>query len=132
MKEQIPIDALITDYRSTEETKVRDRLKQQITSAISTSIQQYTETEISRDEIDVWQDANACSNFPEAMFPETGEKWLGKIAASACRVCIVVKECRQFASANPKSTRFGIWGGSTPNQRKSVIKPRKNQIAKSA
>jgi WhiB family redox-sensing transcriptional regulator len=40
-------------------------------------------------------------------------------AVAICRRCLVRAECLAFALGDPVTVRYGIWGGTTPKERKS-------------
>lgn len=66
-----------------------------------------------------WKDKAACRDAdPALFFPPIGG---GKAAAAAktfCVSCPVQPECLEFAVSS--RMRFGIWGGLTERQRRSV------------
>jgi hypothetical protein len=63
----------------------------------------------------------ACSNFPEAFFPEPGQQASGDIrmAKQMCSDCPIKAECLKFAL---KHTQIGIWGGLTATERRRLKK----------
>jgi WhiB family redox-sensing transcriptional regulator len=73
---------------------------------------------------DAWQNRALCRSYdPEAFFP-TG---VGKLALEAeeaakaiCKVCNVVDECRTFALEAREP--FGVWGGTSENERVQLIR----------
>jgi WhiB family transcriptional regulator, redox-sensing transcriptional regulator len=66
-----------------------------------------------------WRSAGAClSADPDLFFPVsakgTGEKQISR-AKLICAGCGVRRECLEFAMSHDLS--YGIWGGSTPEDR---------------
>lgn len=59
----------------------------------------------------------ACSNFPDAFFPEPGHPAIQdmRMAKELCSDCPIKIECLKFAL---KHTQIGIWGGMTANERR--------------
>lgn len=66
-----------------------------------------------------WLDSAACT-------PDDGDKFFsdGKKSApdalALCHDCSVRAECLDFALANDE--RFGVWGGTTPEQRRRLMR----------
>lgn len=71
-------------------------------------------------------DALCRQGDPEMWFPdrinnghdtETAKRW--------CRACPVLAQCRAYAlreeGDEPAETRYGIWGGMTPRERKDLF-----------
>lgn len=58
---------------------------------------------------------------PEAFFPELGANE-GTVAeaVAVCRKCPVLPPCLAWAV---KHEKHGVWGGTTPNQRKALRRP---------
>lgn len=52
---------------------------------------------------------------PETFFPDPADHHGVEFAKSYCRRCPVAADCLQYALE--LDARFGIWGGTTPNQR---------------
>jgi len=73
-----------------------------------------------------WQDEAACNTFdPELFFPvgATGDAVPQINAAKAvCRSCPVVGRCLEFALASRQD--FGVWGGMSEEERKSLRRSR--------
>jgi WhiB family transcriptional regulator, redox-sensing transcriptional regulator len=69
-----------------------------------------------------WRDAAACqTEDPELFFPEgESERYRLQIAAasSVCARCAVVESCLRYALETEQHT--GIWGGTTPSQRRAL------------
>ncbi len=66
-----------------------------------------------------WRSAGAClSADPDLFFPISttgpGERQVAQ-AKVICAGCVVRQECLEFAMSNDLS--YGIWGGSTPEDR---------------
>lgn len=73
-----------------------------------------------------WRDRASCVDVdPEIFFLGYGSgRALGRISVTAkaramelCARCPVTAECLAFALTMPASGDFGIWGGTTANQR---------------
>lgn len=69
---------------------------------------------------------NLDTHFPE--FDRTQKNWKQKFnsqveyAKSLCASCDVVEQCLQFALDN--KIEYGIWGGTTPEERNPKLKRR--------
>jgi hypothetical protein len=62
-----------------------------------------------------------CRQAPDLYFPEVGDGMaasIAKMAKQACGSCEVVKECKMYALTHREE--YGIWGGTTPNDRKVI------------
>ncbi|WP_376778595.1 WhiB family transcriptional regulator [Kitasatospora kifunensis] len=57
---------------------------------------------------------------PEVFFPAGKDVVARALAVSLCRGCDMVDECLSWALDNPSLTQLGIWGATTPSQRKSL------------
>ena len=67
------------------------------------------------------QEELGCRQFPDAFFMTTNDSddfVLNKLAISICRNCPIKDLC--LAYAVEAKERFGIWGGTTPAQRKRL------------
>lgn len=51
-------------------------------------------------------------------------------AIAMCRSCPVLKQCLEYALRHPESTEYGIWGGTTPFQRRRMSRLGENAIKK--
>ena len=51
-------------------------------------------------------------------------------AIDMCRSCPVLKQCLEYALRHPESTEYGIWGGTTPFQRRRMSRLGENAINK--
>ena len=51
-------------------------------------------------------------------------------AIAMCRSCPVLKQCLEYALRHPESTEYGIWGGTTPFQRRRMSRLGENAINK--
>ena len=51
-------------------------------------------------------------------------------AIAMCRSCPVLKQCLEYALRHPESTEYGIWGGTTPFQRRRMSRLGKKAIKK--
>ncbi len=61
-------------------------------------------------------DALCATTDPEAFFPERGEN--ATLARRICRSCNVQGECLDYALEHDE--QFGIWGGTTRNERRAM------------
>lgn len=68
-----------------------------------------------------WWDRGLCSQTdPDAFFPEKGRPT--RDAKRICNRCEVKAECLEYALA--RKERFGIWGGLSERQRKTLLRKR--------
>jgi len=68
---------------------------------------------------DVWQERAACYGIdPDVFFPPSEED--AGPALTYCRVCSIRSECLAWALKNGE--RYGVWGGTTEQQRRRVIR----------
>lgn len=66
-----------------------------------------------------WFDQAACAGQPtELFFPESGVH--PAAALSYCAQCPVKIECLAWGMEHWDSRRFGVWGGTTPKQRRHL------------
>jgi WhiB family redox-sensing transcriptional regulator len=73
-----------------------------------------------REEVDLWRNKALCAGHPDrgAWFAEDRETT--QRAMAVCRACPVRSECLTFAlSTGPHD---GIWGGTTPYERRRLRK----------
>ena len=69
------------------------------------------------DEDQAWHDDALCAETgPELFFPEEGESY--EDAKTICRRCPVQDECLDYALRH--SIEFGVWGGTTPYERRQL------------
>lgn len=58
---------------------------------------------------------------PELFFPEPGDHHSVRIARGICQRCPIAATCLaaalEYEGAAGHSSRFGVWGGKTPNER---------------
>jgi WhiB family redox-sensing transcriptional regulator len=73
-----------------------------------------------------WQDLAACRTIPVEMFFPPAEQEADD-AKSVCDACTVREPCLEFAIT--AGERFGIWGGLTPQERRSIVAKRRNRAA---
>lgn len=78
-----------------------------------------------------WREMAACADIdPEIFFPHAGRprgyvtKESKALAMAMCAGCMVTTPCLDYALTMPGSQDFGIWGGTTANQRDKM---RRNQ-----
>jgi WhiB family transcriptional regulator, redox-sensing transcriptional regulator len=68
---------------------------------------------------DHWQELSACYGLdPEVFFPTTEEE--AGLALSYCSHCQVREVCLAWAVRNGE--RYGVWGGTTEQQRRRLIR----------
>jgi WhiB family transcriptional regulator, redox-sensing transcriptional regulator len=49
-----------------------------------------------------------------------GQSRLASQARAICASCEVQGECLEFALRSPDETEFGVWGGTTPGERRKL------------
>jgi WhiB family transcriptional regulator, redox-sensing transcriptional regulator len=68
---------------------------------------------------DFWQETAACYGLdPEIFFPTTEEE--AGLALSYCGMCSVREVCLAWAIQNGE--RYGVWGGTTEQHRRRLIR----------
>ena len=70
-----------------------------------------------------WHERAACHQHPESEAFFGDERSQKNIAITVCRTCPVVDECLQHA-LDERETE-GVWGGTTPDQRKDLLRRRR-------
>lgn len=76
-----------------------------------------------------WSELGLCAETdPDAFFPEKGGST--REAKQVCEGCIVRTQCLEYALANDE--RFGIWGGTSEQQRRKLRRERKRAAAEVA
>ncbi|MEX1279755.1 MAG: WhiB family transcriptional regulator [Acidimicrobiia bacterium] len=66
-----------------------------------------------------WRTKAACRSLPDSMFFLAGDDFAGmKAAKEVCADCPVKEPCLEFAVLTNQS--LGIWGGTTPNERRQI------------
>jgi WhiB family redox-sensing transcriptional regulator len=68
---------------------------------------------------DHWQEHAACYGLDAEIFFPTTEEEAG-LALSYCAVCPVRETCLAWAVRNGE--RYGVWGGTTEQQRRRLIR----------
>jgi hypothetical protein len=68
-----------------------------------------------------WARDAACKDVAEEeidrlFFPERGHG--ANAARKLCRTCLVREECLQYALGNGDASAAGVWGGTTPKERR--------------
>ncbi len=74
-----------------------------------------------------WADDAACANslFPDAWFATDSKNADTAYAKSVCALCDVKSDCLQFALEIGPSAAQGIWGQTTEEQRRQIMKKRR-------
>ena len=71
-----------------------------------------------------WQDRAACKRIQvELFFPPAEQE--ADDAKAVCATCEVRQPCLEFAIA--AGERFGVWGGLTPQERRSLVAKRRSR-----
>jgi WhiB family redox-sensing transcriptional regulator len=81
-----------------------------------------------------WRSAGACLTAdPDLFFPISsaglGEQQIAE-ARAVCVACVVRRECLEFALAHEQV--YGIWGGTTPEDRQRDRRRRRRAAARTA
>lgn len=71
-----------------------------------------------------WQDHAACRQVPVELFFPPIEQEVEE-AKAMCAICEVRQPCLEFALA--AGERFGVWGGLSPQERRSLIAKRRSR-----
>jgi WhiB family redox-sensing transcriptional regulator len=72
----------------------------------------------------VWREAARCrGSSPAVFFPAEDEGPEAQRAKAICAACAVRKECLEEALAARE--QFGIWGGTTPRERRRIERMRR-------
>jgi WhiB family redox-sensing transcriptional regulator len=78
-----------------------------------------------------WREEAACLDCPAILFfgaddsePQAERRLREEAAKRVCAQCIVREECLQFALTTRES--YGIWGGLTEIERRSLLRKRIN------
>lgn len=78
-----------------------------------------------------WMADGLCRQIPEAdplFFPEKGRGLNLAEAVRLCEMCPVREACLAYALA--RREQYGVWGGTTPNQRRRIWRKRAAETAK--
>lgn len=68
-----------------------------------------------------WQEYSNCLGAnPDVFFPDRGTPL--KAAKAICNDCVVQEDCLEYALENGE--KFGVWGGTSERQRRSIRKAR--------
>jgi WhiB family redox-sensing transcriptional regulator len=66
-----------------------------------------------------WMRDALCREYPrELFFPEVGSN--GTQAKAICARCLVRAECLEFALSDQDARLHGVWGGTSPQDRKKL------------
>ena len=71
-----------------------------------------------------WQDRAACREAPVQVFFPPAEQEVDE-AKAVCALCEVRQPCLEYAIA--AGERFGVWGGLTPQERRSLVAKRRSR-----
>ena len=69
-----------------------------------------------------WQEAAACRRTPVELFFPLAEQEADD-AKEVCQTCLVKEPCLEFAIE--AGERFGVWGGLTSQERRSLVAKRR-------
>jgi WhiB family transcriptional regulator, redox-sensing transcriptional regulator len=69
-----------------------------------------------------WQEGAACRPHPVELFFPPAEQEADE-AKAICEMCSQRTQCLEFAIA--AGERFGVWGGLTPQERRSLVAKRR-------
>lgn len=73
-----------------------------------------------------WREDAICSSTdPEAFYPDKGNS--SKDAKTICGLCPVQPDCLDYALS--RDERFGVWGGLSERERRSLKRQRRAQDA---
>ena len=76
-----------------------------------------------------WQDRAACRQVPvELFFPPAEQE--ADDAKAVCAMCEVRQPCLEFSIT--AGERFGVWGGLTPQERRSLVAKRRSRARAAA
>lgn len=78
-----------------------------------------------------WMSAGECKTDPDLFYPEQGQRYTEE-ARTICDTCTVKVDCLEYALAHmginaPRADKpidvghFGMWGGTTPEERKRIL-----------
>lgn len=74
-----------------------------------------------------WSESAACDGVdPGIMFPAKG-RGTATAAKAICATCPVVEPCLEYALTFPDHDDFGVWGGTTVLERRSIRDDRRHQ-----
>ncbi|MDQ3940938.1 MAG: WhiB family transcriptional regulator [Actinomycetota bacterium] len=76
-----------------------------------------------------WQDRAACKQVPVQLFFPPAEQEADE-AKMVCAMCEVRQPCLEFAIE--AGERFGVWGGLTPQERRSLVAKRRSRARAAA
>ena len=76
-----------------------------------------------------WQDHAACRRVPVELFFPPAEQEADE-AKAVCATCEVRQPCLEFSIA--AGERFGVWGGLTPQERRSLVAKRRSRARAAA
>lgn len=77
---------------------------------------------------EAWRESALCAQAdPEVFFPAPGGRG-GEPARRICRQCPVTAECLEVALSRPAHSDEGIWGGTTPKERRAIRAARNDEL----
>lgn len=68
-----------------------------------------------------WERAVCRSMDPESFFADENVELANPSIVAACNRCEITAQCLAWAIANNET--FGVWGGTTPKQRRQLNRP---------
>jgi WhiB family transcriptional regulator, redox-sensing transcriptional regulator len=68
-----------------------------------------------------WEDA-ACSTVDPELFFDSHYHAVHR-AKKVCDICPLKKACAEYALKHPEMAEYGVWGGMSENERRSLRKP---------
>jgi len=74
-----------------------------------------------------FDDTNAaCKDKPAEWFFPQAHDWVPEVARSICEGCPIKDACRDFAVNT--NQEYGIWGGTSPEDRRKIRRQRRRSI----
>lgn len=76
---------------------------------------------------DEQEQALCAQTSPDAFYPDKGEPHFVTAAKETCAKCQIRVRCLEVALANDE--RFGIWAGTTPRERRKLLRDREERAS---
>ncbi len=67
-----------------------------------------------------WMEEAVCGGAETEAFYSDTERFLRRLTEQYCKKCPVMNQCLEYALAS--EDQFGVWGGTTPRQRREMLK----------